>query len=135
MNLNLLKTISSVLGGILFIKGIFWIFNPSEILTVVGIYILTIGLYGIQNVKWEKNSSTTFFGFTIYKSRIINQQLCLFGIIPISKVQTLENHVAYFPSEEITPLILENLKSSLLSSLPLGGVISSVSSSRKSIKI
>jgi hypothetical protein len=123
MRLEILKIVGSVIGAIISLKIIFWLFSPSEIWTIVLIFAFIFFAYGIQTTEWTENESLSIFGFDIYHSRKVYQQYRVFGIIPISKTQLLESHHSIL--EDLDPLVLIPTKTAI-SMLPFGALASKV---------
>jgi len=123
MHFESLKIVGSVIGAIVSIKIIFWLFSPSEIWTIILIFVFIFFAYGIQITEWTENESFSIFGLNIYHSSKVYQQYRVFGIIPISKRRLLETHHTILG--DLEPAILVPTKT-LISMLPFGALASKV---------
>ncbi len=123
MHLEMFKIVGSVIGAIFSFKIIFWLFLPSEIWTIIFIFVFIFFAYGIQTTEWTENESFSIFGLNIYHSSKVYQQYRVFGIIPISKTRLLETHNSIL--EDLDPTILVPTKT-LISMLPFGALTSKI---------
>jgi hypothetical protein len=123
MRLEILKIVGSVIGAIISLKIIFWLFSPSEIWAIVLIFAFIFFAYGIQTTEWTENESFSIFGLNIYNSSKVHQQYRVFGIIPISKTKLLESHHSIL--EDLDPPVLIPTKTAI-SMLPFGALVSKV---------
>jgi len=124
MHVEILKIIGSVIGAILSLKVIFWLFAPSEIWTIVFIYIFVMIAYGIQVAEWTEEENFSLFGFNIYHTRKVYQQYRIFGIIPISEKQSLRTDHSLLA--DLDPVIALPMAKTAISALPFGALVSKV---------
>ena len=61
MRLEILKIVGSVIGAIVSFKIIFWLFSPSEIWTIIFVFVFIFFAYGIQTTEWTETKSFSIF--------------------------------------------------------------------------
>jgi len=125
MHFNIEKTIGCIVGLVLFLKIVFVIFSPTEMVQILTISLVAFAAYGVQRVEWNEGETWTVFGICVYQNRRVLSQWTICGLIPISKAVVEENSHAIIPNSEDAKVI-GNLFISyglpfILSVLPFGG--------------
>lgn len=121
MNIDLLKITGSIVGAIISLKILFFIFNPSELLIIILIGVLLFISYGIHSTEWDEHSSFSIFGINIYNSKRVFQQYRILGIIPLSRATLVRKEHSVF--DELNPTVALPLVKTTISALPFGALL------------
>ena len=119
MNIDIIKIFSAVIGAIGSFKLIFWLFNPTEMITITFIGVVILLAYGVQSTEWAEHDSFFIFGLNIYKAKKVYQQYRIWGIIPITKANIIERE--YSILEDVDAIEVISSKT-FLSLLPFGAL-------------
>lgn len=120
MNIQILKIIGAFVGAIAVVKGIFLVFSPSELWTIILIGAFIVVAYFIQPTQWAEEDRISIFGYNIYESREVYQQYKLFGVIPILPKRTIQKEKSLL--SELPPFI-PALAEGVIATIPFGTIV------------
>ncbi len=126
-HLNLVNTGIAVACFFAFFRLLFWVFDPSEFLTMALCVLVPLAAYGVQPVVWSESSSTSIFGFPVRKEEKIHQQLRIFGLIPVGKPKVVQSASSYFSNKPLPTEGAVFLARAATTAIPFGGLALGIS--------